>query len=144
MCTRLASSSGRLIGHLCHVLVYVGVSMHMPGYGSTFNSARKHFTILSFSPPAWPVSPTPLVMSTELDFTSVFEITEHVISCQHIRGYPHSAKSPSALLNLAIKQYTPTFQAEGTQPKITIIAAHANGIVKVSCTKRWSIMVTVD
>lgn len=83
-------------------------------------------------------------MPTKLDFTSAFETTEHVITCQHIRGYPHSTKSPSALLKLAIKQYTPTFQAEGTQPKITIIAAHANGIVKVSYTKHWRRMSTFD
>ena len=139
-----SSLSGCLIGYLHHMFVYAGVFVHMPRWGSTLKSARKHFTLPSISSPAWSVSPTPLSMPTKLDFTSAFETTEHVIPCQHIRGYPHSTKSPSALLKLAIKQYTPTFQAEGTQPKITIVAAHANGIVKVSCTKHWRRMLTFD
>ena len=70
-------------------------------------------------------------MSSEVNLGFNFDVTEHVIPCQHIRGYPHSVREPSALLKLAVKQYVPTYHADSSQPSVTIIAAHANGIVKV-------------
>lgn len=60
-----------------------------------------------------------------------FDVTEHVIPCQHIRGYTQAAREPLALLRLAVKQYVPKHLVDSSQPSVTIIAAHANGIVKV-------------
>jgi hypothetical protein len=66
----------------------------------------------------------------------VFDVIEHVIPAQHVRGYPHSAKDPSAVLRLAVKQYVPTCNVDSAEDGVTIIAAHANGIVKV----RWRLL----
>lgn len=62
---------------------------------------------------------------------SSFEVKEHVIPCQHIRGYPHATRDATAVLKLAIKQYTPKSATAGVSPAVTIIATHANGIPKV-------------
>jgi hypothetical protein len=61
--------------------------------------------------------------------TSGFNIKEHVIPCQHIRGYRHATKDATAVLQLAIKEYTP--KSDVAEGAVTIIAAHGNGIIKV-------------
>jgi len=62
---------------------------------------------------------------------SQFNVTDHVIPCQHIRGYSHAVKDPVAALRLSIKQYVPVSQTRSSPNQVTVIAAHANGIVKV-------------
>lgn len=62
---------------------------------------------------------------------SLFQITEHVIPCQHIREYPYAVKSEQGVLQLAIKEYKPLDNLEASPGSITIIATHANGIPKV-------------
>jgi hypothetical protein len=66
-----------------------------------------------------------------------FDVIEHVIPAQHIRGYPHSAKDSSAVLRLAVKQYVPTYDTDSSQDSVTIIGAHANGIVKETYEPLW-------
>lgn len=62
---------------------------------------------------------------------SRFQVTEHVIPCQHIREYPHAIKSDRDVLKLAIKEYKPLDNIKASPGDITIIATHANGIPKV-------------
>lgn len=62
---------------------------------------------------------------------SLFEIIEHVISCQHIREYPHALKSEQGILQLAIKEYRPLTNRAPSDDSVTIIATHANGLPKV-------------
>jgi len=68
---------------------------------------------------------------------SSFNIKEHVIPCQHIRGYPHASQNATAVLQLAIKQYTPKRVLPGTKPAVTVIALHANGIPKEAYEPVW-------
>ena len=70
-------------------------------------------------------------MSSEINQGSDFDIIEHVIPCQHLRGYPHAVNEPSAVLKLAVKQYVPTHHGDDSEASVNIIATHANGIVKV-------------
>lgn len=60
-----------------------------------------------------------------------FNVHEHVILCQHIRGYRHATKNATAGLRLAIKEYVPKESVKSAGTPITIIATHANGISKV-------------
>ncbi|KAF2448201.1 hypothetical protein P171DRAFT_461177 [Karstenula rhodostoma CBS 690.94] len=76
-------------------------------------------------------------MSSEFNTDFAFEVKEHVIPCQHIRGYPQSAREPSAVLRIAVKNYVPKHHADSSQPSVTIIAAHANGIVKETYEPLW-------
>ncbi|KAF2179125.1 alpha/beta-hydrolase [Zopfia rhizophila CBS 207.26] len=69
--------------------------------------------------------------------SSSFDVKEHVIPCQHIRGYPHAAKDPTAVLRLAIKEYAPKEIVDGATQAVTIIAAHANGIPKETYEPLW-------
>ena len=62
--------------------------------------------------------------------TAYFQVTEHVIPCQHIREYPHAIKADSAVLMLAIKEYQPLDNVEADPGSLTIVALHANGIPK--------------
>jgi hypothetical protein len=70
--------------------------------------------------------------------TSLFHVHEHVIPCQHIRGYPHATLgSQEEVLHLAIKQYTPLDNQHPGPGDITIIGGHANGFPKVrECYRR--------
>ena len=68
---------------------------------------------------------------------SVFSVTEHILPCQHIREYPYGVKSESAKLNLAIKEYTPLDNIDAAPGSVTIIAAHANGLVKEAYEPLW-------
>lgn len=64
--------------------------------------------------------------------SSVFQIREHTLECQHIREYARAtAESQEAVLHLAIKQYTPLDNPDPKEGDITIIGAHANGFPKV-------------
>jgi hypothetical protein len=65
--------------------------------------------------------------------SSVFEIKEHTIECQHIRQYARAtSNSQEAVLNLAIKQYIPLDNQNPEDGDITIIGACANGFPKAS------------
>lgn len=66
--------------------------------------------------------------------TPLFQITEHVIPCQHIREYPHAVKSENAILQLAIKEYRPLNNLDASPGSVTIIGTHANGFPKVRVT----------
>ena len=68
-----------------------------------------------------------IIMST------VFEIREHKLECQHIREYARAtANSQEEVLHLAIKQYIPLDNPNPKEGDVTIIGAHANGFPKVS------------
>jgi hypothetical protein len=62
---------------------------------------------------------------------SLFQITEHVIPCQHIREYPRAVKDEQGFLQLAIKEYRPLDNLDASPGSVTIIATHANGLPKV-------------
>ena len=65
--------------------------------------------------------------------SSIFDVKEHVLECQHIREYARAtANSQEDVLKLAVKQYIPLDNPEPKQGDITIIGAHANGFPKVS------------
>jgi hypothetical protein len=65
--------------------------------------------------------------------SSVFEIKEHTLECQHIREYARAtSKSQEEVLQLAIKQYIPLDNPNPQAGDLTIIGAHANGFPKVS------------
>ena len=64
--------------------------------------------------------------------STLFEVVEHSIPCQHIREYPRATKSrQEEVLHLSINQYKPLKTANSCEDGVTIIAAHANGIPKV-------------
>jgi hypothetical protein len=64
--------------------------------------------------------------------TSIFEIKEHTLECQHIREYARAtANAQEDVLRLAIKQYIPRDNPNPEQGDVTIIGAHANGYPKV-------------
>jgi len=68
--------------------------------------------------------------------SSIFEIKEHILECQHIREYARAtARSQEEVLHLAIKQYIPLNNRQPHEGDITIIGAHANGFPKVSHPK---------
>ncbi|CAG8982712.1 hypothetical protein HYALB_00000993, partial [Hymenoscyphus albidus] len=70
--------------------------------------------------------------------TSSFQITEHIIECQHIREYPRAlANSQDDVLHLAVKQYTPLDNLEPQDGDVTIIGAHANGFPKELYEPLW-------
>lgn len=62
-----------------------------------------------------------------------FEIKEHVIACQHIR---QNNSTDSQNIRLAVKQYLSKRNPSPQQGDVTIIAAHANGFVKVRLVLR--------
>jgi hypothetical protein len=73
----------------------------------------------------------PLFLFTMSD---LFEIKEHTVEAQHIREYPRAtANSQEDVLRLSVKQYIPKSNPHPIPGDVTIIAAHANGFVKVSC-----------
>ena len=64
--------------------------------------------------------------------SSIFEIKEHTLECQHIREYARAtANSQEEVLQLAIKQYIPLDNPQPKEGDVTIIGAHANGFPKV-------------
>jgi hypothetical protein len=62
---------------------------------------------------------------------SSFQVTEHVIPCQHIREYPNGIKKKEGTLRLAVKQYQPLNNLEASLGSWTVLATHANGVPKV-------------
>jgi hypothetical protein len=58
-----------------------------------------------------------------------FKVQEHIIPCQHIQQEGSSEGSQPK--RLSIKQYTPLSNPSPSSGDLTIIAAHANGFVKV-------------
>ncbi|KAF4634054.1 hypothetical protein G7Y89_g4067 [Cudoniella acicularis] len=68
--------------------------------------------------------------------SSIFEIKEHTVECQHIREYTRAtADSQEAVLHLAVKQYTPLDNLKPQSGDVTIIGAHANGFPKATLSK---------
>ena len=66
---------------------------------------------------------------------SPFQVFEHTIPCQHLREYPRAtAVDEEDILHLAVKEYVPLSNAEGTSGDVTIIGAHANAFTKVRHT----------
>ena len=64
--------------------------------------------------------------------SSAFVIKNHTIEAQHIREYARAtAHSQEEVLHVAIKQYIPTNNLDPQPGDVTVIAAHANGFVKV-------------
>lgn len=63
--------------------------------------------------------------------SSVFEIREHIVECQHIREYARAtANTQEDVLHLAVKQYIPLDNLTPSEGDLTIIGAHANGFPK--------------
>ncbi|KAL2063009.1 hypothetical protein VTL71DRAFT_6081 [Oculimacula yallundae] len=70
--------------------------------------------------------------------SSIFQIKEHVLECQHIREYARAtATSQEAVLHLSIKQYTPLDNLQPQRGDVTIIGAHANGFPKELYEPLW-------
>ncbi|KAH8598800.1 Alpha/beta hydrolase family-domain-containing protein [Bisporella sp. PMI_857] len=70
--------------------------------------------------------------------SSVFEIKEHTLECQHIREYERAtAHSQEDALKLAIKQYIPLDNPHPQPGDITIIGTHANGFPKELYEPFW-------
>lgn len=64
--------------------------------------------------------------------SSIFEIREHTVECQHIREYARAtANSQEEVLQLSVKQYIPLDNPNPEVGDLTIIGAHANGFAKV-------------
>ena len=64
--------------------------------------------------------------------TSLFKVDRHIIPCQHIRQYPRATSTAQEdVLQLVVKQYTPLENLNPQYGDVTIIAAHANGLMKV-------------
>ena len=68
---------------------------------------------------------------------SNFSVTEHILLGQHIREYPYGVKSEPAKLRLDIKEYRPLDNIDAAPGSVTIIAAHANGLVKETYEPLW-------
>ena len=67
--------------------------------------------------------------------SSIFEIKEHTVECQHIREYARAtANSQEEVLQLSVKQYVPLDNPNPEAGDLTIIGAHANGFAKVSAS----------
>ncbi|TVY86760.1 Abhydrolase domain-containing protein [Lachnellula willkommii] len=70
--------------------------------------------------------------------SSVFEIKEHTLECQHIREYARAtSNSQEDVLRLAIKQYIPLDNPNPQAGDLTIIGAHANGFPKELYEPVW-------
>ncbi|PQE25563.1 toxin biosynthesis protein [Rutstroemia sp. NJR-2017a BBW] len=70
--------------------------------------------------------------------TSIFEVKEHTVECQHIREYARAtADYQEDVLRLAIKQYIPRDNPNPEQGDVTIIGAHANGYPKELYEPLW-------
>ncbi|KAF2202542.1 alpha/beta-hydrolase [Delitschia confertaspora ATCC 74209] len=65
-----------------------------------------------------------------------FDVKEHVIPCQHIRGYPNATKGrQNAALKLAVKEYRPKGNVD--PQGITVIGAHGIGLIKEAYEPFW-------
>lgn len=64
--------------------------------------------------------------------TNTFHIKTHLLPGQYIREYPSATlDSQEEPLQLHIKQYIPRDASRAQTGAVTIVAAHANGFVKV-------------
>lgn len=64
--------------------------------------------------------------------TNIFHIKTHVFPGQYIREYPSATlNSQEEPLQLHIKQYIPRDASKAQTGAVTIVAAHANGFIKV-------------
>ena len=69
---------------------------------------------------------------------SKFNITQHIIPCQHIRQTLNATRDQKDVtLKLAIKQYVPKRKTERASDAVTIIGAHAIGFVKEVYEPLW-------
>lgn len=64
--------------------------------------------------------------------SSPFNITEHVVDCQHIREYARATRDSNDALKIAVKQYTPKSNPNPQPGDVTIIGATSVGSPKVS------------
>lgn len=63
---------------------------------------------------------------------NIFHIKTHIFPGQYIREYPSATlDSQEEPLQLHVKQYIPRDAARVQTGAVTIIAAHANGFIKV-------------
>ncbi|KAK6594191.1 toxin biosynthesis [Botrytis cinerea] len=70
--------------------------------------------------------------------STVFEVKEHILECQHIREYPRATSNTQEdVLHLAIKQYIPRDNPNPQPGDVTIIGAHANGYPKELYEPLW-------
>lgn len=61
-----------------------------------------------------------------------FKVKEHVIPCQHIRGYPRTtAHTQEEVHHLSVKQYIPHDNQDARIGDVTIIGTHAQAFPKV-------------
>lgn len=73
-----------------------------------------------------------------------FSVVEHIVPCQHVREHQEAtAFGDDDELHLAIKQYIPSETAPSSSSGITIVAAHAAGVVKVYLTSAMSFGATL-
>ncbi|GLA32585.1 hypothetical protein AnigIFM63604_010228 [Aspergillus niger] len=68
---------------------------------------------------------------------SPFNITEHVVDCQHIREYARATRSTNDALKLAVKQYTPKSNPNPQPGDVTIIGATSVGSPKELKEPLW-------
>ncbi|KAF7895882.1 hypothetical protein EAF00_005897 [Botryotinia globosa] len=70
--------------------------------------------------------------------STIFEVKEHTLECQHIREYPRATSNTQEdVLRLAIKQYIPRDNPNPQPGDVTIIGAHANGYPKELYEPLW-------
>ncbi|CAI6336241.1 unnamed protein product [Periconia digitata] len=71
----------------------------------------------------------------------MFTVKKHIITCQSIRGGAHATTTAAqpASLKLAVKEYIPKTDRvrDANTTRVTIIAAHANGIPKEAYEPLW-------
>ncbi|KAF2213524.1 hypothetical protein CERZMDRAFT_39253 [Cercospora zeae-maydis SCOH1-5] len=68
-----------------------------------------------------------------------FDVKEHVVPCQHIRGFPRAtAHKQEELLHLSVKQYLPHDNRDAQVGDVTIIGAHAQGFPKELYEPLWA------
>ena len=62
--------------------------------------------------------------------STLFQATEHVIPCAHIREYHNGVKDEKIPLQLAIKEYRPLHNLDPGPGSLTIIATTPNAFPK--------------
>lgn len=71
---------------------------------------------------------------------ALFDVQEHVIPGQHVRGYHNALKTQQEdVLQLAVKSYKPKQSLTGPSrlPAVTIIAGHGNALCKEMYEPLW-------
>ncbi|KAL6150400.1 hypothetical protein ACJQWK_00579 [Exserohilum turcicum] len=68
-----------------------------------------------------------------------FKVKEHVIPCQHIRGYPRTtAHTQEEVHHLSVKQYIPHDNQDARIGDVTIIGTHAQAFPKELYEPLWA------